>query len=146
MLKTHDKTEEGNDPMARTRVPIDVTPLFRQGNTVVCDIDPPTRFQKGGNIHLPKDSYTLEFSLQSGTPAGLNFQPDRSGVCDAFWSDSADCPTHAMNNGQYSNPRLTDPTTWCVDVDVASGAPPLAVHYRLNFDNACNFDPIIIHD
>ena len=144
MLKTESRPPEGPAPLTRTDITIDVTPLFKQGNEVVCAIDPPPGYASGGNIKLSKSgSYTLEFRLLAGTPAKLKFRPDQAGACKAFWSDAADCPTHDMNDQYYRNARLDDPTTLKVDVD-----PPgadYAVHYRLNFDNNGHFDPIIIN-
>jgi hypothetical protein len=139
--KTRDKIQE-SDPVARTQIAIDVTPLFRQKNMVVCDIDPPANYIKGGNVRLPQGNYTLQFNLLDGTPAGLNFQPDKNGVCQAFWSNADDCPTHEMNDAQY-HPTLVNGRTVRVDVDTNGQN---AIHYRLNFDNNCNFDPIIIHE
>src|SRR5690349_1209191 len=105
--------DAGPGLMMRTAVDIDVTPLFKQGNEVVCDIDPPPGYAKGGNVQLSNgSSYTLAFNLRaptSGPLAGLTFEPDQAGVCQAFWSNAADCPTHAMNDQYYRNQRL-DPT------------------------------------
>jgi hypothetical protein len=145
MLKVDEKTNDKNeecDPVTRTSITIDVTPRFRQKNMVVCYVDPPVNYTKGGSIRLPQGHYTLEFRLLDGTPANLNFAPDKSGACQAFWSDADDCPTHEMNDPQYQ-PRLIDSRTVSVDVDTNGQN---AIHYRLNFDNNCNFDPIIIHE
>ena len=149
MVKTVDRpkatTEGGAETIMRTPVAIDVTPLFRQGNTDVCSIES-VGYMRGGSVRLPKGSYTLRFNLLNGDPANLDFEPDQNGVCVAFWSDENDCPRRAGNNGQYQNPRLVAPRILEVDVDVPQGAPPMAVHYRLNFNDNHNFDPIIIHD
>jgi hypothetical protein len=145
MLKTEARREDDGATVLRTPADIDVKPLFKQGHEVVCSVDG-GNFMKGGNIQLPKGQYTLTFNLLDGTPANLNFKPDNSqGECVAFWSDSADCPRNATNDSQY-DPWLHSSRTLKVDVDVDPGAPPEAIHYRLNFDNNCYFDPIIIHE
>ena len=144
MLESHDRIDQGARPTPATPVSINVTPLFKQRNMVVCDIDPPANYEKGGNIKLAQGSYTLEFSLLAGTPANLRFRAKPNGDCDGFWSNADDCPTHDMNDPQYSNPRLANGGSTLL-VDVSPSGQPNAIHYRLNFDNQCNFDPIIIH-
>lgn len=145
MLKTEERCDDGRDAMIRTQAAITVKPLFRQGHEIVCSIDA-GGYMQGGNIELPKGHYSLTFNLLEGNPAGLNFEPnDVHGDCEAFWSESNDCPRNSTNHAGYSA-RLSDPRTLTVDVDVDPGAPPEAVHYRLNFDNHCYFDPIIIHE
>lgn len=145
MLKTEERCDDCGAPIIRTEAGITVTPLFRQGHEVVCSIDA-GGYMKGGNIELPKGHYTLTFILADGTPADLNFEPnDVHGDCEAFWSESDDCPKNSTNHLGYSG-HLDDPRTLVVNVDVDPGAPPVAVHYRLNFDNHCYFDPIIIHE
>ena len=139
--KTRDKIQEGG-PVARTSITINVKPLFVQKKMVACEIDPPVNYIKGGNISLPQGHYALDFKLLDGAPPNLNFEPDKNGLCQAFWSDADDCPTHEMNDPQY-HPTLVDGRTLHVDVDTSGQN---AVHYRLNFDNGGNFDPIIIHE
>jgi hypothetical protein len=135
---------------SRSPVQINVTPLFRQGNEVICDIQPPTANQKGGMIKLSRgNAYALEFTLQPGTPSGLKFRLPNDGSNDgsrAFWCDPTDCPSHTTLDPQYFNPRLSNgDLTLTVEADPA-GMAANAVHYRLNFDNNRYFDPIIIHD
>lgn len=133
--------------MSRKRVGIDVTPQFIHGDTIICDVDPPSEHRKGGHIRLPRgEAYTLEFKLLPGSPANLGFKPETGGQCNAFWSDTHQCPQHAMNAPQYKNPRLSAADRLDVDVDVEHGGEPSAVHYRLNFDDGRSFDPIIIHE
>ncbi len=141
MIKDKEKTS-GN--ATTSNVPISVTPVFRQGNTVVCDIDPPSTFKKGGNIRLPRGACTLEFSLQPGIPANLKFRTKQNGASDAFWCDSTTCPAHETLDPQYSNPQVSNGGA-TVTVAVNPNGQQNAVFYRLNFDNACNFDPVIIH-
>jgi hypothetical protein len=132
--------------MPRKRVEIDVTPQFAHGDTIVCDIEPPSEHHKGGHIRLPKGrSYTLQFNLLPGTPADLHFKPDLNGKCEAFWSQAHECPQTATNAPQYKNARLDGSNRLEVDVDVEEGGDPNAIHYRLNFDDGRSFDPIIIH-
>lgn len=145
MFNAEDTCDDTDDASVRTLAEITVTPLFRQGHEVICSVDA-GGLMKGGNIELPKGKYTLIFKLLDGKPAGLNFEPDdQHGECDAFWSDSIDCPRNATNQDGYTA-RLCDPRTLSVEIDVDQAAPPIAVHYRLNFDNHCYFDPIIIHE
>jgi hypothetical protein len=129
------------------RVGIDVTPQFVHGDTIICDVDPPSEHHKGGHIRLPRgETYTLEFRLLPGHPPNLHFKADEQGKCDAFWSDPHKCPQQAMNAPQYRDPRLNGPNNLVVDVDVEHGGGPVAVHYRLNFDDGRSFDPIVIHE
>lgn len=141
MIEAKEKTS-GNTTISP--VAISVTPLFRQGNTVVCDIDPPSNFKKGGNIKLPKGTCTLEFNLLAGDPSPLKFRTKQGGASDAFWCDSTACPTHETFDPQYSNPQVLNGGA-TVTVDVNPSGQPNAVFYSLNFDNACHFDPVIIH-
>lgn len=142
MLKTEERCEADAAPAVRTAAGIIVQPLFKQGHEVVCSIDA-GNYMKGGNISLPQGHYTLTFNLIDGEPRDLNFkEDDHQGNCMAFWSSQTDCPNNAMN--EY-DPRLENGRRLLVDVDV-NGATPQAVHYRLNFDNNCYFDPIIIHE
>jgi hypothetical protein len=150
MTTSQTEFDEGPALLLRTAIPIEVTPLFKQGNEVVCDIDPPPGYAKGGHIQLSNSSaYTLTFKLLppvSGPLAGLKFDTDAAGACQGFWSNAADCPTHAMNDQYYQNPRLdpSDPNKLLVDVDTPGN--DYAVHYRLNFNNNGRFDPIIINN
>jgi hypothetical protein len=140
--------EEALNLITRTNVTINVTPLFKQRNEVTCDIDPQQGYMKGGNITLSKAaSYTLIFCLQPGNPANLQFQPNQGGTCAAFWTDTANCPTPNAQDGYYVNPRLdpTDPNNTTLLVDVNPPNVDYAVHYRLDFNNGCYFDPIIIN-
>jgi hypothetical protein len=131
----------------RKRVDIDVTPQFAHGHSIICDVDPPSEHRKGGHIRLKKgEPYTLQFDLRSGTPENLHFKPHQDGKCDAYWSDTHECPQRAMNAPQYKNPRLASADRLQVDVDVENDSDPVAVHYRLNFDDGRSFDPIIIHE
>jgi hypothetical protein len=142
--KKHQTDDGGTPPPApRTDVQINVKPLFRQRNTIVCDIDPPPGNSQGGNMHLPQGSYLLKFNLLEGKMPDLQFKADQHGVCQAFWSDADDCPNNEMNNDQYSPTRKDGKTIW---VNVDTDGNQNAIHYRLNFDNNCKFDPIIIHD
>jgi len=151
MSKVDDETMASDSTVAsRSPVPISVTPLFRQRNQVICAIQPPPGNQNGGMIKLSRgNGYTLEFKLQPGDPHPLTFRPPNDGSNDgsrAFWCDSDDCPPNASLDPQYVNPRLSiDRLTLTVDANPA-GANKNAVHFRLNFDNNCHFDPIIIHD
>jgi len=125
-------------------IAIGVTPLFVQGDMVVCDIDPPSNYHKGGHMKLPKGRAKLAFSLQAGTPANLKFRTKPNGDSDAFWCDAIACPAHEMTDPQYSNAQVSNNGT-TVTVDVVPNGQTNAVFYRLNFDNGCSFDPIIIH-
>lgn len=142
MHKTDQKT--CHDGMTNN-VTIGVTPLFRQRNMVVCAIDPPSTAQKGGSIKLPKGRSQIQFKLQAGLPGDLKFRTKASGESDGFWCNGDSCPSHEMYDSQYSNPQVLDNGT-TLTVDVNSSGQQNAVFYRLNFDNNCNFDPIIIHE
>lgn len=121
-------------------IQIGVTPLFTQGRQVICKIDPPQGNHKGGMLHIRKrDTGTLRFNLQPGNPNPLAFGRD------PFWWDSDDCPMNQNCPAPYSNPRVTNNGS-TLSVDVAAVPEDSAVHYRLNFDNGCYFDPIIIRD
>jgi hypothetical protein len=121
-------------------VQIGVTPLFKQGRQIICEIDPPPGNHKGGMLHIGKgNACTLQFDLQAGTPNPLAFDGD------PFWWESDDCPRNQNCPAPYSNPRVTNKGA-TLTVDVAAVPTDSAVHYRLNFDNGCYFDPIIIRD
>lgn len=133
--------------LLRNPVGIQVTPLFQQGNTIVCELEPlagDSSNVKAGIIKLKRGkTYELSFQLASGNPPGLLFAPNGM---DAIWWDTNSCPTHSLHNGGgLSNPNVSaDQSTLTVDVD-----PPAIsglVFYSLNFDNGGSFDPIIIHD
>lgn len=159
----HDCAEE-SDPTSpattatRFNVSIRVTPLFSQGNQVVCAVDAPTANQKGGMINLPRGgSYTLEFQLQAGSKPelqNLRFRsippndPTSTDGTNAFWCKDDDCPSPGQMHTGYSNPRLaSNGRTLKVDVDTPQPTDPeSAVHYSLNFHPNSRFDPIIIHD
>jgi len=128
---------------ARVQVDVDVTPVVPQGSSVLCEIDPshgtPGRFVKGGFIKLPAGGqYEVIFHLQEGDVPGLEFD-----TSDPFCSDSNTCPALGAHDGQYSNPRVTAPTT--LSVDATPAHPRNVVHYRLNFDGGAYCDPIIIN-
>lgn len=131
-------------------VRIDVTPVFQQGNELFCAIDPPGANQQGGMIRLNRGTATtLRFDLQPHPNfPNLRFDPPNDGSnsgSEAFWCDANDCPTHSLMDPQYQNPQLSNGGAR-LEVDAAPGAAgPSGVHYRLNFDNGCHFDPIIIH-
>ena len=128
---------------ASVAIGVDVTPKLQQGNSIFCEIDPspgtPGRFVKGGAIKLPAGGqYDLTFNLQPGDVPGLQFDDN-----DPFCSDRSNCPAPGANDGQYSNPQVTSPTTLSVE---ATPAPPRnAVYYRLNFGGGTYCDPIIIN-
>jgi len=152
MPHTDTGTIGGDAPalLMRTPVDVDVTPLFiAKGNEIICDIDPPPGYAKGGNIQLEKNSsYTLAFNLRapiSGPLAGLGFDIDQAGVCQGFWSDDGGCPTHETNAQYYSKARLDPNNSKRLLVDVDPPGQEYAVHYRLNFNNKGHFDPIIIN-
>lgn len=126
----------------RSKVSVNVTPLFQQGNVVACDIM--CNAMNGGSIKLEKaKAYTLEFNLTSGAPAGLKFRANKQdGSCDAFWSDPNDCPHNQTNAAGYAATRQGDSL---VSVDVNAPGQDACVYYRLNFENGRYFDPVIIH-
>ena len=129
------------------RVDVNVTPQFVSGDSIICDVDPPIEHSKGGHIRLPRgESYALAFKLLPGNPDNLRFKPDQNGKCDAFWSDAQGCPERAMNAPQYGDPRLSAPDRLEIEIGVEHSSDPLAIHYRLNFDDGRSFDPIIIHE
>src|SRR3954469_2869548 len=90
--------------MTRTKVVINITPLFKQNNELVCSIEPPASYMKGGNIHLPQGMYTLEFALQPGNFPNIAFDTKQNGSSNGFWCDGGFCPTHETYDSQYSNP------------------------------------------
>ena len=142
------KNEEQCEAVTRTNVEVEVTPKLIQGPMVVCEIDPGPGSGgkvKGGVIKLRRGAdYQIVFELQDGDVPGLQFA---QGGSNAFWCDINTCPTSAGNNsnGQLTNPTV-DSTGRKLTVDATPTAQKNAVHYRLNFNNGCNFDPIIIHD
>jgi hypothetical protein len=127
----------------RTGINVYVTPELQQGDAVFCEIDrapgTPGHFVRGGAVKLPAGGqYEINFILQTGQVPGLEFDAN-----DPFCSDPNTCPAPGQNDGQYTNPRVTAPTTLTVDADPAP--PRNAVHYRLNFSNGTYCDPIIIN-
>lgn len=132
--------------MGRQKVEIDVSPQFVHGDSIICDVDSPTGHLQHGHIRLKNgQTYTVEFRLKEGQPENLAFRADEDGKCEAFWSHEHYCPQSSMNARQYSNPRLESPNKLQVDVDLGREGDLSAVHYRLNFNDGRNFDPIIIH-
>jgi hypothetical protein len=132
---------------ARDPVRVAVTPTLVQGGTVVCEIDggPGAGGKvKGGIIKLKGGPYQLMFEIQTGDVPGLQFDKGAGG---AFWCDMDSCPAGLGNNsnGQLSNP-VVSPDGLTLTVDADPKPPRNAVHYSLNFNNGCRYDPIIIHD
>ena len=124
-------------------VKVNVTPLFRQGNQVICAIEPQQQGNaKGGMLRLDRGrSCTVEFSLLAGSPDPLAFSAN-----GAFEWASDDCPRPGVGASQpYSNPVVTNEGLK-LTVSVGDVPETSAVHYRLNFDNHLYFDPIIIRD
>lgn len=125
-----------------TRVVVDITPMLRNGGTVYCEVDPAPgsgRYVKGGVIKLPRGAtYDVEFRIQPGEVEGLQFDPEAP-----FWSAANACPGAAGNDGQFTDPTYVDPTTASVRATPVGGKN--AVHYRLNFNDGSNCDPIIIN-
>ncbi|HEX6072945.1 MAG TPA: hypothetical protein VFY95_08055 [Sphingomicrobium sp.] len=126
-------------------VKVDVTPLFTQGNEVICAIDPQNSANsKGGMLKLDKgQSCSLEFNLKSGTAGNLTWDPS-----GAFAWDYNDCPG---NNGVCPAPYSAgSPNGSTLTVAVQAVSQEEAAHYRLNFKDASNkswhFDPVIIRD
>ena len=137
--------EEGlarrHDRDAPQPVIVNVTPIF--GNGSICEIvagDPASHsFVHGGLINLHgNSSFEVTWQVQSGTPAGLQFD-----TSNPIWSSQAGCPSGECNDAQIS---LDSCTATTLVTTVTPQQPSNAVHVSLGWSNGVRFDPIIINN
>jgi hypothetical protein len=125
-------------------ITVNVTPVERDGNVVMCDITevPPTGgYVIGGVIFLPDgpgDSFQINFDLQPGNGVvGWDTQ-------NPFWSRNGGCPRGKGNSPQL-NPGAPVGNRLTVNAARLPGPGKNVEHYRLNFNGGRYCDPIIIN-
>lgn len=140
-LVEEDQTTRHDRDASPQPITVNVTPIF--GNGSICEIaagDPASHsFVHGGLINLHgNSSFEVTWQLQSGTPAGLQFDTG-----NPIWSSQTQCPGSACNDPQINLDSCTSTT---LVTTVTPQQPANAVHVSLGWSNGVRFDPIIINN
>lgn len=123
-----------------------VTPFARQGNEVICAIEPgddsSKTYVRGGLVLLdPPGDYDVVFELADGNYPDLQFD-DRS----PFWCSPQSCPRVSSTDPHFNNPHVPSGSNGRqakVNTNSTRGRSPF--HYSLNFTDGSRCDPIVIN-